>query len=426
VGTYLSKLRRLKRDARLFLASLAFQSFAIFGLYGVLFNLFLLRLGYGPDFIGLVNGLFMLVYGLFSLAGGALGGRWGTRRTMSVGMALAVIAMTLIPFADLVPKGRQAPWIVGTQVFLGLSASLYLVNGIPFLVETTDLEERSYAFSLLTALQPLGASVGGLVAGLLPGLFAALLGTSMDDPAPYGYPLWCAAGFFGLALLALLLARGDEGGCQDRPDSAPDALPADRGPAPYGLMIMLALVFLLFQAALAGVRDFFNVYLDTQLQAPTSLIGILMSGARLLATPVALATPMLVERWGTGWTMLRGCLGAVLVLLLFALVPHWTVAGLGFLGMAAMNSMTNPAFDLYHQGIVAPRWRGAMSGVRMASMQVGRSASVLGGGFIITALGFRSFYLIGAGLAAASALLFWAYFRVPRGEYARQKLPKAS
>jgi hypothetical protein len=36
---------------------------------------------------------------------------------------------------------------------------------------------------------------------------------------------------------------------------------------------------------------------------------------------------------------------------------------------------------------------------------------------MIAALGYRSIFLMGAGITAIGALLFWAYFRVPRGEF---------
>ena len=47
----------------------------------------------------------------------------------------------------------------------------------------------------------------------------------------------------------------------------------------------------------------------------------------------------------------------------------------------------------------------------------------LGGGYVIPALGYRSLCLMGAGLMAIGTVVFWAYFRVPRGEYARGSGP---
>jgi hypothetical protein len=42
----------------------------------------------------------------------------------------------------------------------------------------------------------------------------------------------------------------------------------------------------------------------------------------------------------------------------------------------------------------------------------------LAGGFAIATVGYTSLFLLAAGLIAFASLLFWVYFRVPRGELA--------
>jgi MFS family permease len=75
--SYLQQVRRFNRDVRLYLLSRTMVGFGYFCLYSVLFNLYLLRLGYGPGFVGLVNAVGFLTNALFSLPAGALGRRWG-------------------------------------------------------------------------------------------------------------------------------------------------------------------------------------------------------------------------------------------------------------------------------------------------------------------------------------------------------------
>ena len=53
--TYLQKLRMFGLDVRLYLISLALANSAFMGIYGVLLNLYILRLGFGPEFIGLLQ-----------------------------------------------------------------------------------------------------------------------------------------------------------------------------------------------------------------------------------------------------------------------------------------------------------------------------------------------------------------------------------
>jgi predicted MFS family arabinose efflux permease len=106
-----------------------------------------------------------------------------------------------------------------------------------------------------------------------------------------------------------------------------------------------------------------------------------------------------------------------------ALIPHWGAAGLGFMGVAALFSMTTAPIRVYSQEIVSPGWRAAMSGALMMGAGLSASAMALGGGYAIATLGYRSLFLAGAGLTAAGALLFWAYFRVPRGELVCRSAP---
>jgi len=81
--------------------------------------------------------------------------------------------------------------------------------------------------------------------------------------------------------------------------------------------------------------------------------------------------------------------------------------------------MAYPAFGVYHQEIVSPGQWAAMSGAVSTAEALSIAAMALGGGYMITALGYPAFFLMSAGLPAAGALLFWATFRVPRGELAR-------
>jgi MFS family permease len=48
--------------------------------------------------------------------------------------------------------------------------ALFFVNGVTFLMGSTNPEQRNLAFSAQTAIFSLSGFVGGLLGGLLPGL----------------------------------------------------------------------------------------------------------------------------------------------------------------------------------------------------------------------------------------------------------------
>jgi predicted MFS family arabinose efflux permease len=263
------------------------------------------------------------------------------------------------------------------------------------------------------ALVPLASFAGNLVGGFMPGLVAASVGLSLDGPVPYRYPLLITAVVYGLvALPALITTR------EVRAGSAHETA-ARTGRAPYALIAIVALTRLLYISAAVGIQVFFNVYLDAALRTPTSLIGTLAAVGNTIAVPAALAAPLVMERLGEPRTIVWGALSQGLTTLPLALVPHWGAAGLGFAAVTVAGSIAGAAAMTFTQELVSPDWRPLMSGANSMTWGLSSAIVAFAGGYVIAGLGYRSFFLMAAAITAVGALLFWAYFRVPRGEFAR-------
>jgi len=330
---------------------------------------------------------------------------------MIAGLSLAVVGHVLLPLAQGIPPELQAGWLLASYCLGWLGMSAYVVNANPFLAGATSAEERAYAFSVRMAVMPLAGFVGSAVGGQLPGASARMLGIAVDSPAAYGWPLSVAALLLIPAVMSLLATRGTS--ARPRRQTV-----AEAGPAPHSLIALMALVVLLQLAGEGTARTFFNVYLNTALRIPTAQIGWLSAAGQLLSVPAALAAPPLMARWGKGRTYASASLGTALCLLPVALIPHWGAAGLGFMGMVALAAIARPANMVYHQEIVAPEWRAAMSGATTMASALSWAAMAFGGGYLITALGYRRLFLTGAGVTTAGVLLFWATFGMPRRDTA--------
>jgi MFS family permease len=422
---YIRTLRTLSRDVRLYLAGAAAYGFAQEGVRGVLLNLYLLRLGYGPRFIGLVSAASLLAFTVTCPAAGALATRRGSRAVMIAGMGLIAAGSVLLPLVEIVRKSWQEGWLLATAALGGLGLALYLVNGIPFLMGATRPEERDHAFSAQMGLVPLAAFAGSLVGGALPGFLARRMGVSvnsatMENPEPYRYALLLGAAFLVPAVWVLLATKpvrvwpvpAQEGFGRHR-CRAPASVrprPATEG-APWGLIILIALVAGLRYAGQSTTRTFFNVYLDAEMSTPTALIGTITAAAQLLAVPAALATPVLVARWSRGRVIVAGSLGQALSQSVLALVPSLGAAGMGYAGTMAMFQTTTSAFRVYSQELVSPRWRASMAASLMMGAGFTASFMALFGGFVITALGYTNLFLLGAGLTVLGAAVFGVFSR---------------
>ncbi len=409
VANYLQTLRLFSRDVRLFLVTAALVGVAWDGVRAVLFNLYLLRLGYGPESVGLINAVGALAFALMCLPAGALGTRRGSRSMLIVGLGLLSAGFWLLPLVEFLTEGWQTAWLVATSLLAYLGLALYLVNGLPFMMDATGPEERNHAFSVHIALTPIAAFVGSLAAGVLPSATASLLGTSLEQAAAYRFPLWLAALLLVPSALVLLPTRPVARQCT--PAVAAGAPIAHADDPPYGLIVVIALIMALRFGGRGTVATFFNVYLDDGLGASTALIGALSAMGQLLAVPAALTAPFLMARLGNPRTIFWGTLGMALCALPLALVPHWATAGLGFASSTALFSMTAGPIRVFSQELVAPRWRATMASSFMLGAGLAFSAASLIGGYAITSLGYRPLFLVATGFMAAGAFFFWSRFR---------------
>jgi len=91
------------RDARLLLAASGLFALPFYGIQMVLRVLYVLRLGHGPEYVGLFSSVGAFAYMGMGLPSGALGRRFGIRKTMLAGGAITVVGMAFFPFTEYLP-----------------------------------------------------------------------------------------------------------------------------------------------------------------------------------------------------------------------------------------------------------------------------------------------------------------------------------
>lgn len=408
-------LRLFSPNVRLFLFSAFLVGFGFDGgIFSVLFNLYLLRLGYGPEAVGAINSAGLFAFALFSLPAALFGNWWGVRRMILVGLGVLLLGAGLLPVAEMLGGGWQQAGLTGAYIVVFLGMSLYFVNSAPFMMASTAPANRDHLFSMQTGLMATAAFAGSLVGGALPALFAPLLGTTLDSPVPYRLPLLLAGLLIVPAILVLrrsqnVAADDNEEEVEDKDPRAPG--PAGKEPLPFGLFLLLLVVRILQVAGVATVFVFFNVYLDTHLQTATSTIGLISAAGRLIAVPVALLTPVFTRRFGNLNVVVVSCIIVTLGYLPMAFLPTVGAAAVGYIAIVGLSAMRYPATMNFSMRIVAPRQRGTLTGAGEMAAGIAFTALALGGGFMITRLGYESLFLLTGGLNLAGAFIFWYYFR---------------
>lgn len=403
----------LSRNVRLYLVIPFVIGFSWLGLFIVLFNLFLLRLGYGPRFIGLISALGPIMFILMSIPGGLLSRRWGSRRLIILGVSIYAVSFTLLPWGELLSSPGRECWFVSFLLLAYLGGCFYWPNADIYLMQVTTAENRGRAFALQQALYPMAGFLGSLVAGQLPGFFAWLLESSLDQPMPYRYALLlCGVAYLG-GVLAMWATTAE-------PMPAKPAAPAPvtTGPGTGGqwsqalaLMLPFALVEMIWRGGTQGPTRFFNIFLNVDLQVSPAQIGLLLGVGQLVAAALALTTPWCARRIGHGRVIVFALVGLNSSLLFMAMSESWLSAGVAYMLFQALTAISISAIAIYRMERVDASWWGLVSGVAVAARGIGESAVFFGGGILIEWVGFAGFFRATAGLLGIGLIFFLVYFR---------------
>lgn len=400
----LPSLTQFNRDTRLLIISTGIASGGYFGIQKLLEVLYVLRLGYGPEYVGLFIASGSLAFMGMSLPAGALGRRLGARVAILLGGVVATMGMASMPLAEFMPADARPLWPIGSRVLMQFGWSMFYTNMVTALAATTTVQTRGDVYALNGVLQGTGTLVGNLVAGVLPGLFAYALHTTVAVPGPYRLALWIGAVLNLIALAPVSMIDGLQAAPPRKPSTQRESLP----------VVMMALIFIyacLYNGGSATWTGFCNAYMDSDLHLPTSAIGVITGAAQFLAISAPLLIAGIRSRLGNGWILVLTSLATGLSLAPVGLVHHWAVAAQARLFTLALAAIWLPALQAFQMEMVGPeRWSVASGALSMAiSLGFGIVTGV--GGRIVTMMGYGSLFLIGAGLTAVSALPMWGAIR---------------
>ena len=200
INAYLSHVRQFTPNARKFLA---FQFFLALnsGIYGVIFNLYLLKLGYHEDFMGVMLGVVYVSSGLLSLPAALLCDRIGRRKILLLSSGLLALSLALL---YTITTGEM---LIFASVLYGIATGMTAVASSPFMAENSSRDERIHLFSMNSVVMMSSSVLGSLAGGMLPGLLAGASGESLDTVLPYRLTLYLSLAAVLLTLVPLVLIK---------------------------------------------------------------------------------------------------------------------------------------------------------------------------------------------------------------------------
>ncbi len=401
----------LPKNMKLFLINVLAYGATVEGISAVLLNLYLLRLGYGTEFIGTINSAGLFVFALVSLPIGAVQ-RYSSRQMLQMGQLLSLIGILGIPLAYYFGEG-QAALLIASRILAMIGLSAYFVHQIPFAMEITKPAWHNKALSITMAVFSLSAFLGSWFGGLLPQFFGNLLNLPLTDARPYQMPMFFASIIILPAILAIHLIPNKLPQMDSNDDSSPESSNAITTHwRELAGLVAIILVVRMFQTGGVGVvNTFSNVYFDDALGVPTSQIGFISGLGRLLGVPMSLIIPWLITRYGN-FKLVHISLGLIVIFILpMALIPFWPVAAIALISINSMGSLRYLSFVGFTMALVSDKQRSLMSGAGEMAIGGGFAISSFVGGYLIAWFGYRELFLYGAGMTVIGAVAFWLIFR---------------
>jgi MFS family permease len=399
ISTYLSRIGQFTPNARKFLV---FQFFLALntGIYGVIFNLYVLKLGYHEDFLGILLGAVYVSTGIFSVPAAMLCDRIGRRKTLMVSSGILALALGLMYTVT-------AGWmLIAASVLYGIAAGLTVVASLPFMAENSARDERMHLFSMSSVVNMSSGVLGSLIGGLVPGLFAMAAGIGIATILPYRYTLYLSLAAVLLTFVPLLLIREKERPVLARMERLRLVARVVRNRNVQRLVF----VNILIGIGAGMIVPFFNVYFHKVLSASEGQIGIIFAVGQVVMVIGLLFIPLITERFGKVRTIAMTELLSIPFLILIAFTMNIYMAGFAYIMRMMLMNMANPAISNFNMEIVAEQERATVSSLTQMGWNIFLALSTFLSGIMMSQSNYLLPYMITCVVYFIAAVAYYVFF----------------
>ncbi len=413
---YFGRLRQFSRNARLYLLHVIGMDL-IHGAWEVLFNLYLLAVGFDIRFVGIRIAVLGIAGSLAAIPAGRLADRidrkWGFIIGDGGGAACALILI----------MSTDATMILAFSAVSACFSALHHVTESPFMAENSEPEERIHLFSVEQGLATLAAMAGALIAGFLPQHLMVSEGMTLIEAYRWAVHIGIAWWFLSLIPAIMLKRYISEEVAQARAEVALEErtgwLSAIRTPKTVYRFVVIGT---LLSLGAGFVLRLANVFFHYDLHAHEQEIGMVFAAGSFFLAIGAFAVPLVVERLGEVATVVWTRFAAIPFILLIGYAPELaspetvvSLAGLAWVLRTSLFNMSGPAFEAFSMGQLHPTERATYIGI---SRLFGSAMAAVGGylGAVLMSGGdFRTPFIVMAVLYAISTGLFMRWFESTSG-----------
>ena len=366
---------RLGKQFWIFLAAAVLLNLGLF-IFSLLYNLYLLDLGFHEDSLGLVATASTMGSAAGILPAALVARRFGLRNTVLGTLAAAAAVMALRALAS------TRPPLVALAFVFGAVFSVWAVAMAPAVASAVEEKRRPRAFSIFFAVMFALGIAGYWAGGQLPRLVHSKR-----------MALLVAAAIVTLAL-----------GPASRLRSAP-AVPQGERIYPRGPFLRRYLASLaVWSAAVGAFNPFANAYF-ARLGYSAGQIGAIFSRAQVPQAAIVLLAPWVFRKAGLTTGIALMMMAAAAALGRLAAQPAGLAPAI-FIAYMSFQWMSEPGMNTLLMNHVAERERGGASSLNMLVFFSAQALASFVSGRCLSRFGYGAVLAAATGLAVAAAGLF--------------------
>ena len=419
VRDYIAKTQEFSRNANLYVLHVIGMDM-IHGSFNVLFNLYLLAIGFDIKFIGLRLMIQFIFRAITAVPAGLVSDRIGRKASFILGDGIgALIALVMIHTTS------EAILLIGPALgsFFG---NLHHTSESAFMAENSRPSERIHLFSVAGSFRTFSSMTGALMAGLVPAMFIDNIG-AVDA---YRYATYAGLSLWFFSLIPALMLRSVE--AVEQPEK-----PGGNGPAQPQrsfktllsdikhprLIFYFVITSALVSFGSGTVTPIMNVVFHDSaghIHADEVELGVMFAVAELGLAIATLGVPIITARMSKveGATLARFlslpflvAMGALPLFLGDGTFLLLFLVGFAYVGRNTIFGISYPMDEAFNMEVLDPRERASGTGLEIAAGGAMSAIAIVVGSALVDSGDYTSPFLIMAGCIALSTLIYWQVFR---------------
>lgn len=400
IRNYVQAFENFSMNAKMYLAFNVLTSLYV-GIASVVFNLYILKLGYNEQFLGLVISVTMIATGLFAFPAAQVCDRIGSKKSLVWSGILSTAVLFLLYTLT------SQEWLLGLSLLSGILSTVPTILASPFLVENSTADDRIYLFSFNFALVMLATVLGMSIGGFLPQVWSTLMGVGPSSVASFRYTLFVSLIIAIVSVVPLAFLKERKKVCVKAPDIRTVIVKLSESKTVKRLLIISCLIGL----GAGLIVPLFNVYFNKTLSASPQQIGVIFSIGQASMVVGAMAVPYIVSRIGRVKTVSLTYLVSIPFLILLAMSTNLYIAGLAYIMRMLFMNMSQPISNSFSMEIIHKDEMASVSSLTSMGNYVSIAVSTYIAGLLMSWGAYLLPYAATCVFYLAAAVLYLKFFK---------------